>query len=303
MKIQEMKFKFQGKNITTFRISQDQKAYLSRLFDLPCGFDGKDTIPEGIKGMSCFDSNLGCFSTDNLSLAKHSFEENSASFTFCDTDEQILTETNWKLCSQTGIWNRKDRIQNSGKKSVSLSRYLARFVFTPGSYEIFSQGSSWSNENHGLWRDITHGSIVLKNEGGRTTQGATPYMCLRDKESHIGIAFHIVPRGNWVIKISSYTAKSGYSLPFVVVELGLADEHLSNPQRKGSLLFVYRLNDACEEKTFYMRKLESETKYSITVEHKSSTKASPLTGSQLMSQGITVKLPQRNDAAVYVFEI
>lgn len=225
---EEMEFSFQGRKIAAFQVGQEQKVFLSRLFDLPCGRDGKDTVPEGIKGLISFDSSIGCFSTDELSLVKYGFDENSASFSFCDTDEHVRVETNWKLCNQTGIWSRKDTVHNSGKESISLFRYLGRFVLTPGNYEIFSQSSSWCNENQGLWQDINHGSIVLRSEGGRSTQGGTPYMCLRDKDSRNGIAFHILPRGNWVIKISSYTADNGdYSPPFVVVELGLCDEHLN----------------------------------------------------------------------------
>ncbi|MFC1677731.1 alpha-galactosidase [Planctomycetota bacterium] len=222
---QEMKFDFQGKNITTFQIGEEQKVCLSRLFDLPCGLEGKDAVPEAIKGLISFDSSIGSFSTDDMSLVKHGFDENSASFSFCDTQGHIRIETNWQLCGRTGVWSRKDTICNIGKESISLSRYLARFVFTPGNYEIFSQASSWCNENQGVLQDITHGGIVLRSEGGRTTQGGTPYMCLRNKDTRKGIAFHVLPRGNWVIKVLPYTV-GNYSSPFVVVEMGLSDEHL-----------------------------------------------------------------------------
>lgn len=222
---QQIRFECQNKNFATFQISEERKVFLSQLFDLSCGLDGKDSSPEAIKGLISFDSSVGCFSTDELSLVEHDFDDNSASFAFCDTNENIRIETSWKVCNQTGILNRRDKIHNIGKEDINLSRYLARFVFTPDKYEIFSQASSWCDENQGVWQDLNHGRMMLKNEGGRTTQGGTPCMCLRNKDTRKGIAFHIFPRGNWVIKVSSYTAEN--SLPYTVVELGLSDDNLN----------------------------------------------------------------------------
>lgn len=226
MSDKEITFKFKDNDITSFLIRGQKEVFLDRLFDLPCALEGKDIVPEAIKGLINFDSNIGCFSTRGLSLVNREFNENSASFMFCDSDEKVHIETNWKHCSKTGILSRKDKIHNSGKERIHLSCYLARFVFTPAIYEIFSQGSSWCNENQGIWQDVKHGSIVFKSEGGRTTQGGTPYMCLRNKDARRGIAFHILPCGNWVIKVSCCTADN-YSLPFLLIELGLSDEHLN----------------------------------------------------------------------------
>jgi alpha-galactosidase len=98
-------------------------------------------------------------------------------------------------------------------------------VFSPGQYELYSQDSRWCNENQGLWRPLNHGSIVLSNEGGRTCQGGTPYMVLREARGDAAVGFHVMPRGNWVIRASAHTI-GGDTLPFAVVELGLADGDL-----------------------------------------------------------------------------
>ena len=230
-----MEHAYGGRKTAVFGFGQEQKVLLKRLFDLPCGLDGKDAVPEEIRGLISFDSSLGCFSTDELSLAEHSIDEDSASFAFCDGDEQVRIDTAWRLDDKTGIWSCKDRVRNTGQDSVSLFRYLGRFVFTPGKYEIFSQGSNWTNENQGQWREVSHGSIVSRSEGGRSAQGGTPYVGLRDRDSQEGVTFHILSRGNWVIKVSAYTI-DGDSLPFVVVELGLSDEHLNLTLAAGETL-------------------------------------------------------------------
>ena len=50
-------------------------------------------------------------------------------------------------------------------------------------------------------------------------------MCLREVGGDTGIAWHILPCGNWTIRASARTAV-GDSLSFAVVELGLADQYL-----------------------------------------------------------------------------
>jgi alpha-galactosidase len=213
---------------TVFQINKNQKVFLCRLHNLQCGFEGKteEIITQDISGLINLQTDIGSFSTDDLSLKEHHVDTDSASFTYQNADKRLRIQSTWQLCNQTGIWSRKDSLHNDGIKDIYLSRYLGRYVFTPGNYDIFSQGSSWCDENQGIWRPMHHGTVTLKNEGGRTTQGGTPYLCLRNKDNGKGIIFHILPHGNWVIKISSYTV-GGYSAPFIVVELGLADEQLN----------------------------------------------------------------------------
>ncbi len=176
--------------------------------------------------MVVLDTSIGRFEADGLTLAQSEFDGDSASFVWSAGDDRIRLESTWVFCSQTGLWSRRDSIRNTGREGIAASRCLARFSFSPGRYEIYSQSSRWCNENQGLWQALRHGEFVLRCEGGRTTQGGTPYVCLRERDSGDGVAFHILPRGNWVIKIKTCTA-GGDSLPFAVVELGLSDESLN----------------------------------------------------------------------------
>lgn len=220
----EKSFEFENENAAIFEIDEGQ-IWLNQLFDLACGFGNKNLGSFRTRGLGVLDTSVGRFEADRLVLKKSNFDENKVSLTF-SAGESLRLESEWRLCNDTGIWSRKDTLFNDGEESISIRRCLARFSFSPGVYEFFSQGSVWCNENQGIWQDLRHGGVVLGCEGGRTTQGGTPYMCLRDKDSGKGVAFHIIPRGNWVIKIRACTPECGVHLPYIVAELGQSDESL-----------------------------------------------------------------------------
>jgi len=136
-------------------------------------------------------------------------------------------ESIWELDNKTGIWCRRDKLSNISSQLRTIFGCLGRFVLAPGNYQVYSQSSRRCQENQGGWQRLTHGAIVLSCEGARTTQGGTPYVCLREVNRGAGIAFHILPQGNWTIKINARSARRGGSLyPYCVVELGLRDEDL-----------------------------------------------------------------------------
>jgi len=73
--------------------------------------------------------------------------------------------------------------------------------------------------------------VTLRHAWGRTTEEATPYLALRSVGSRQGLAFHVLPCGNWTIRVCP-VAEAG-APPFVVVELGLADENLRRVLQSG----------------------------------------------------------------------
>ena len=154
------------------------------------------------------------------------FQTDGAMLRWQTVDGAIHIDSRWQLDADTGVWSRSDTLENVGQEMVILNRCLARFVFAPDHYEVYNQGSRWCNENQGRWQRLSHGTLVLRSEGGRTTQGGTPYVALRPVGASRGVAFHVLPRGNWTIRVRTRTASGGEALPFTVVELGLADESL-----------------------------------------------------------------------------
>ncbi|MFH1006185.1 MAG: glycoside hydrolase family 36 protein [Candidatus Latescibacterota bacterium] len=210
---------------TTFAADGDGGVWLRLLCGFSCGLGGQDQGPPRARGLAVLDTSIGRFEADGLTWTQCESDETSVSLSWSDKDERIALSSRWTFFAQTGIWSRRDILRNTGRDDVTVFRALARFPFAPGRYEVYSQSSRWCHENQGVWQDLHHGGIVLGSEGGRTTQGGTPYMALREKASGAGVAFHILPRGNWVVKVTAYQV-GGDSLPFAVVELGLSDQSL-----------------------------------------------------------------------------
>jgi alpha-galactosidase len=138
--------------------------------------------------------------------------------------------TVWRGDPVTGVVSRRDAVTHTGTAPIVLSRYLARVAFPQGRYECYTQGSSWCRENQGAWQPL-HAGLRLNHLSGRTTEGSTPYLVVRAIGAGHGIAFHILPRGNWTIRVAPVACFG--NLAYAVVELGLADENLNRALQPG----------------------------------------------------------------------
>jgi alpha-galactosidase len=222
--MQEVTFLSDDHVVTAFG-QAEQNAWLSRLLGLACGLNGLDDGPRRARGLLVLDTSLGRFEADRLTLVERAFDAREVRFVWEAAEGRLRVVSQWSFAPDTGVWSRRDTLHNLGREDVTIYRCQARFVFAPGRYELYSQDSRWSNENQGNWRSLDCGSVVLANEGGRTCQGGTPYMALREAGADRGVAFHIMPRGNWTLRVSAHTS-GGDGAPYAVVELGLADGEL-----------------------------------------------------------------------------
>jgi hypothetical protein len=132
--------------------------------------------------------------------------------------------TLWQADPTTGVVIRRDAVTNTGAAPAVLSRGLARIALPQGRYECHTQASSWCRENQGAWQPLLAG-LRLNHFSGRTTEGDTPYLVVRGVGTGDGIAFHILPTGNWTIRVTPVACFA--NLSYAVVELGLADENLN----------------------------------------------------------------------------
>lgn len=214
-------YQYKNESPTLFSADSAHAFQLNRLFGMLCA---KSTCP-WVSGLFALDTDKGTLLFDRENQCKTEMHQDGFSITCTDTSAGLKVQSIWTFCSDTGIWNRKDSLTNISDENILILRSLARFSLAPGDYEIYSQGSRWCHESQGHWQPLTNGSVVLSCEGGRTTQGATPYLCIRNRHQASGVVFHVVPKGNWVIKASIRTAP-GDSIPFTVLEMGLSDEHL-----------------------------------------------------------------------------
>ena len=115
-----------------------------------------------------------------------------------------------------------------------IHRAQARLTFAPARYRAYTQESLWCHEFQGAWRDLPPGGMSLACEQGRTNENASPYLALSQGEGQPAVAFNLIPNGNWSIHLRTATVLS--SLPYLCVEMGLADENLSLELPPGTTL-------------------------------------------------------------------
>lgn len=170
-------------------------------------------------------TSLGDIKWYDFKLNNSNFDKASVRMLFDLYGGKLIYETCWTMSESTGVWSRKDSLRNESGEMVIIHRCLPKFAFIPGNYEIYSQNNNRKLENQGMWQQLHHGGMVFGCEEGVTCQGSTPFLCLREIGKQKGIAFHVVPQGNWRIYAKSIISSSKSS--FAVIEAGLSDENLS----------------------------------------------------------------------------
>ena len=219
-----------GQNSTVFE-EANGRAWLTRLCGMVCE-RGDERGPTRAQGLAVIATDRGRFEGDGLVLVEAAFDDDSAFLTWQAAEGDVPSRetrdlrlaSRWSFSRETGIWSRKDELTNKGEAAITVYRCRARFVLSPARYEVYAQDSRWSTENQGAWTTLHTGTLTLGCEWGRPTEGGTPYVALRELGGDTGIAFHILPRGNWAIHVSAHAVMNG--LPCAVVELGPADDDL-----------------------------------------------------------------------------
>lgn len=182
-----------GEGTTTF-VRYKNGLYLERLFGLVCGLYGNNGGPARAQGLLYLSTDTGTYEAGDLITIKSVFGQDTVLMAWETRDGQLEGVSHWRFCQENGIWSRQDQITNKGSKTVTVYSCLARFVFTPGQYDLYSQRSIWCNENQGIWQTLHHGTAELGCEGARTTQGSTPFLCIRDSSNGTGAVFHVIPK-------------------------------------------------------------------------------------------------------------
>ena len=121
----------------------------------------------------------------------------------------IGCELAYTLHERAGIFRVTLSLVNNGAQAAEVRRLQPHFIFASGELERYLQNSSWCYEGDGVWETLHPGGVFLSCEGGRTAQGSTPFLALRQKRTGMGIAFHILPTGNWEIRASSSSCGVG----------------------------------------------------------------------------------------------
>lgn len=208
------------------RFSYDDESKLLTLVSLAgmtCGSNGKED------DFSC--SGLAVIGVDEMRLegAKLVYSVNSVSddefiFSAFDKNNTVKMDFCWKFEPACKIISCKYSLTNTSAKNITIRRALPRLVFSPGDYDVMWQLSRWDAENQLQVQKLCGADIDLHGRAARSTVGATPFCVLKDAENLSAVAFHVMPCGNWTIKVRSDVWTSEAVTP--VVEAGLSDADL-----------------------------------------------------------------------------
>lgn len=204
---------------TRFGVEED-KVLLRELAGLACGRDGRGMDCAG--GLFSLATHRGPARREEFQPVEHLVEPDCVKIVLHHA-AGLRAESLWTHDASSGVWSRKDSLRNDSSEAITILRCLSAFDFPPARYELHSQSSCWCRENQPRRQELSHGSLTLGCEFGRTTLGGTPYAVLRNLDTSRGLALHVVPRGNWIIRFTRNTMGDSLSLR---VEAGLADRDL-----------------------------------------------------------------------------
>ena len=213
-----------GSSKTIFGLD-GKRAWLRELGGVGFGTDGLDTGPRHTQGLAVVNTASGRLEAEDwICLSAAADGANGAVLRLQAADSGLELESHWTADPASGVVSRRDRLTNRGPVAVTVLRCLARLGLPVGDWEIYAQESRWCHESQGGWLPLPPGALQLGCAWGRTAQGGTAFAAIRPVGGGAGLACHVVPVGNWVIRFRGHT--QGDSLPFVSVELGLADDNL-----------------------------------------------------------------------------
>jgi alpha-galactosidase len=226
-------FRDQQGRCTTFFQSGDA-IWLAELCGLDCGMRPSIPLGEPIPALVAleFDEDYSIGNDFHL-MYSQVVDELSFEANWTVGKAELQWHSLWTLEPITGVWSRQDRLVNPGEKISRISKALPRFYFPQNKIELYVQKSTWAHENQGEWIGVVSAEQTLKSLAGRTNQGASPYLFVREQARDTGIAFHLLPQGNWIIHLSSTRRDNPPSNLHTFIELGLSNEGLQVDLKPG----------------------------------------------------------------------
>jgi len=152
-------------------------------------------------------------------------EDNSV---FKTTDEYKI-ECSYSV-DECGVITRNDVFKNISDDMINLTSLKSRFVFDGGEYEVYTQYNNWLSESMGAWQPLVT-SISASVGSTRSTQDATPFMVIWNKQQNRGVVIHILPNCAWEMKVSRIGFANKISR--ILVELGPIDYNMNLEVKPG----------------------------------------------------------------------
>ena len=186
------------------------------------GMVGGEPHPlQGMSGLYRLQDESGLYDGKNMKITDFSVSEDGEGF--CITYENEITRLVNRFSYRDGVWSRKDRLENKQAGPSVIYCCQSRFLLFGDLFDVMSQDGAWSIENQGCWKELQGGGLYINNMGLRTTEGAQPFLAIREKRQNYGIAFNIIPVGQWEIRVNkAYTSYCAMT----VLDMGLAERGL-----------------------------------------------------------------------------
>lgn len=200
-----------------------QRLTMTELCGMSCGHNGLED------DYSCSGLAVVCVDGQRLEGAKLRYEITSVTemeldFSLADAAGTIRMETSWKFEPEFALISCRSVLVNTSGRQIVIRRALPRWVFTPGDYTIIHQMNRWGAENQEQQHLLRGADLILHARAARSTVGTTPFCVLHDNETGKAAAFHVLPKGNWVLQVHSDILSNEFPTP--VIEAGLADTDL-----------------------------------------------------------------------------
>jgi len=236
--LEKAEFEFSSwKEITTFTVSTET-LFMRQLCGLPCGFNQRNEGPRITQGLFVLDTTTGHYEADDFHLHNFSRGQDSIKFELFAGETGLMLTSYWEWDSQSHIWSRRDLVENKGPSVIILSRCLARFSLAPDHYTHITQSSSWSHENQLQINYFDGGKLSIYSQGGRTTQGASPYLFTACQSLKRSLAFHLLPCGDWTLQVDQTRSAGDTCHPFSVIEMGVTDVGLRYELKPGQTIHL-----------------------------------------------------------------
>ena len=191
-----------------------------RFFGFPCITDNF-MLEAG--GLFFLNTDVGRYEDAKWEVAAASNKPDTIALTLRSKDRLFTVESLFEMDSVTGVLSRKDVLVNNDKVAHTVFAAVPRVPLHAEGFEIYSQTGGWCAENDGRWSNAMPGTVEIHNTMGRTTENANPYLAIRQKSTGMGIAMHVLPIGDWIMRVKTL---AGHKTSYTVMELGLSDRGL-----------------------------------------------------------------------------
>lgn len=217
--------RFDSKVFGLTEFAQQNEPVFRCLFGMQMHIPQADA-PARLKDLLTYDIQL---SGTPITFRHYTASRNDDTLTvICKSAMGIDCELQYIFDEPAGIIRQTLTLINNSALSAEVRRLQPLFVFASAEFERFVQSSGWCYEGDGGWAPLQAGGLLLGGENGRTTQGNTPLLALRCSGSGRGIAFHILPTGNWEARLTSSSASVGPQGAGVLrLSMGHASERLA----------------------------------------------------------------------------